>query len=173
MLEIFSKRLLMDGGKRLVDWTFPTLTANGTIGGNAYGVMMSRETLGPAYKITQPTNTSAVGCATNPPSYILFYSPVPVYIGTVYFYSINSWSSNRSATVTINIQGSNNNSQWDTLHTFTVTASIPDFGLQNRDTTITINSENTYKYIRLYCSASNKNVDPYYTNVKILGQMEI
>lgn len=175
MLELWSKKMFC-GVKRLVDWAFPVLTANGTVGGDGYAVTMSLATWGPAYNITNPKRVGAsqiVGCGSNPPSYILFYSPNHVYISEVYFYSINSWSSNASATVTIQIQGSSDGQQYDILNAFTVTARITDYGLANRDKIVTINSEKAYKYIRLYCSASNKNVDPIYTHVKISGQMEV
>ena len=82
-MMLWSEKLL--GGKRLVDWTFPVLEANGTMGGDNYAVVHSGNyQTDLAYRITNPNNTTRISAFQNPPSYFLFYTPKPVYITDIY-----------------------------------------------------------------------------------------
>lgn len=162
-----SKKVLMAGG--LKDWVSPDLEKAGIIGGEDYAATMSYYSPETAYLCFNSSNTANRGPYSNPPSWLLFYTPKPVYITKIYFASISSWSSRSDCIIYVQIQGSNDGIQYDTLNSRALYA----YGYSNAQNRgfVQINSINKYKYIRFYCSGGNKNTDAMYLGVKIYGKM--
>ena len=102
-----------------IPWTQPTLTANGTMGGNSFAVEASSQydDTVPAWKAFDGTSTSNwVATLGVIPSWITFYNPVALNVTKLAI--LNRATDNDGVITTGEIQVSNNNSDWVTIKTF-------------------------------------------------------
>lgn len=141
-MDIFSKEMLYAGGGEQV-FVRPNLTANGTVGGNAFAVSgttssSSRplyyavDNSSSTYWMLYLSSSSAVG-------YFIFYNPKALKVTELV---LNCGSANYIPnTSSLVVQGSNDNSSWTTINkTVSVNSAV-----------VTINLANTtfYNYYRL------------------------
>lgn len=130
----------------LSDWTQPTLSADGTMGGTSYACSASGYYSGcnPFYAfdgdITSDTRWQMNNVDTEQYYYITFYSPIPLRLEGFQFYN---YIGTYCATDYI-IQVSNNGTSWIQIKTGTNTAT----GDGEAWSYITVDVENSYKYIR-------------------------
>ena len=125
-----------------VSWTQPTLSANRTMGGNTYACEASSyEDDGygtyPAWQaFDDDPSTRWGGSSDSTPQWITFYSPSFLKVSNVFLNFADGsevWGSGE-------ILGSNDNSTWTTLATFS--------GNSNTTINISITTNDGYKYIR-------------------------
>lgn len=127
----------------------PILTANGTIGGDSYGCTASHENLPAWYAFDGDVAIgdrcwwTAHGKASETnPCWITYYSPTAIIpTGMWIMNEVTSPANMKNAY----IQGSNDNSTWDTLYTITDRPNTTGLGI-----TYTLNTTTAYKYFRLY-----------------------
>ena len=128
-----------------ISWTQPILTANGTIGGNSFAVSASSEYSASyqAYKAFDgSTSTEWVTLGNSSPAYIEFYNPKAL---NVTLLTLTTRSESTETFTAGTIYGSNDNSTWDILKTYTNSAT-------SASSTWTIDlSDNTayYKYYKI------------------------
>ena len=132
-------------------WTQPTLSANGTLGGNAFAVASSSSTAYLAFDKNNETHTDLI---TPLPQYFVIYNPNRLKVSELHFIntpnqpqlSVGVWCLTAG-----NLYGSNNNADWTLIKTFT--SSVNTYG-----TSWTINcSENSsfYFYHKIECTSVN------------------
>lgn len=120
------------------DWTNPKLTTNGTVGGTSCACAADSYYGSSYYQYRAFDNSTSSYWRNNhnsTPTWITYYTPVAVFVTSVVF-SFNSIASAGR------IEGSNDNSTWTTIGTFS----------GNTSSTLTVECSSTvpYKYIRFY-----------------------
>lgn len=149
------------GGGELIEseFTQPTLSANGTMGGNSFAVTANNETNGnnPAYYAFD-NSTSTYWRGANVPGYIDFYNPVPINVIAL------NWGFFYSYPTSGNVQGSNDYSDWTIITEFT-NDSASDFTIDMSGNT------NSYKYYRINISSVNMDV-LHCSNLSIVGTVK-
>jgi len=131
----------------------PTLSANGTIGGDSFAVDSSSSsgTNGLAfYAFNGIVNDNRYADSANGATFywISWYNPIPLKIASLKI--DNSPYSGATAPTGGIVQGSNDNSNWEDIVTFTNSVTAI-----NQSWTITVNSSKSYKYHRIYVPSSN------------------
>lgn len=126
------------------DWAQPTLTANGTLGGSSFAVDCSSYVWAEknAYAaFDDGTSYWQSAVSATEAQWLTFYNPKALklekikiynYTGETFYYPKG-----------IYIQGSNDNSTWETLYTYTGTTHVADI-------TCEVSSNTAYKYHRIY-----------------------
>jgi hypothetical protein len=126
------------------DWTQPVLTANGTMGGDSFACDQSsyNNTGNEAYHIFNNDNKSWQSKAydTNP-QWLTFYNPKPLKLEKIKIYNFTGETVYYPKGMYI--QGSNDNSTWETLYTYTGTSYVAEI-------TCEVSSDKAYKYHRIY-----------------------
>lgn len=128
-------------------WTQPTLTANGTAGGDSFAVSASAEGTGtqfhPAYNAFD-NNSSTYWRSGTTTGWIQFYNPVPLLaqsIRWIYFYCYPTGGT---------VEGSNDGGTWKAVSTWT-NSIAGDFDIQ-------VGSDAAYRYYRVNITGVNKDV---------------
>ena len=152
-MEILSKKII----SRVEDKTFtrPNLTGYGTMGGGSAACQQSSIHSGSTTQAWKAFDNSSStywqsGTGTvnkNRAEWITFYNPYPINLVGVIFY--HHWSNVWIVKSGV-IQGSNDNSTWETL------ASISN-GSAKQNYSISISSNKYYKYHRFYASTTKPN----------------
>lgn len=140
--------IVAEGSGELIEseFTQPTLSANGTMGGSSFAVTADNETNGnnPAYLVFD-NNSDTYWRGANVPGYIEFYNPAPINVTAL------TWGFFYSYPTSGNVQGSNDYSDWTTITEFT-NDSDSDFTIDMSENT------NSYKYYRINVLAVNMDV---------------
>ena len=133
-----------------VPFTPPILTANGTIGGNAFAVYASSE--------NSPKNYGAWRCfddasttyywqsALTSPVYYTIYNPTPIKISNIH---LKNRSSSRRGWTSGSVQGSNDNSNWTNILSSWTNSAVT----AGAEWDIAANSSVNYKYNRITFSS--------------------
>lgn len=153
------------------DWTQPVLSANGTMGGDSFAVSQSsyNNTGNEAYQVFNNDNKSWQSKAydTNP-QWLTFYNPKPLKLEKIKIYNITSETVYYPKGMYI--QGSNDNSTWETLYTYTGTSYVAEI-------TCEVSSDKAYKYHRIYiydrAYFDSENCFAIITDVEITAQEAI
>lgn len=130
------------------NWTQPTLSANGSVGGNAFAVTGSAESNSSGNRYFYhafDNNTSTYWRCNSGTGYIEFYNPVPLRVTNLkwtYYYCYPTGG---------NVQGSNDRTNWTTIKTWT-NSSAADFNISLSS------NNNAYKYYRINITGVNKDV---------------
>ena len=142
------------------------MSANGALGGNNYACT-STSTLNSNREAwlafdKQSTYNGRWGSfmATSNPSYIIFYSPVPINLRYVTITNNNGYQLSATgyfAMKTGVIHGSNDNETWYELTT--ITNSVTTYGAQ---WLVTVPGLNHYKYFRITCNSVSNTVSGQY-----------
>lgn len=150
-MQIFSKDLLMASGEK--DFVRPNLSANGTLGGNAFAVGATDNYAFRAVDGNSSTYWSATGSS---PRYI-FYNPNSLKVTQLKlnFTATTYWATN------VTLQGSDDGSSWTTIPSNYVTQSSGVYG------TLSVNSQNYFKYHRLALTPANSNRGVRLTELEI------
>lgn len=127
-----------------VSWTQPKLSANGTMGGSSFACHANSEyssSYAAWHAFDGVKSSSNAWIINNPPSnkYITAYSPTPIKVSKINVYNRNAYSVKAGA-----IYGSNDNSTWTTLKSFSNSTTA-----SGKTWTITVNATDYYKYIKL------------------------
>lgn len=132
-----------------VSWERPNLSANGTLGGNAFAVYPSG-TYNPSYyecyKAFTGTVSSSYDCwiCNASSGYVIMYNPVPLKISSFNIY--NHIGSNATYCVKSgSVQASNDNSTWTTI----LSSYTNDKFGSTDNWIINVNSPSYYKYYKL------------------------
>lgn len=131
-------------------WTRPNLTANGVMGGSSYAASASSTwSSNYAYRAFDGI-TTAGNCweSSASPSTLTFYSPVPIKATSFTFRNYYANTSSTNTPNTVVISGSNDNSTWTQLKSYTNTNFTA-----NATWTVNITNNNYYKYYRFSVSA--------------------
>lgn len=132
------------------NWTQPSLSANGTVGGSSFACNASAFAVNNNPSVCVgiygafDTDASTYWRSGTTTGWIGFYSPEPLKVSKLvfgYFYSYITGG---------NVQASNDNSSWTTVTSFTNSAEA--------DLTINVNSTTAYKYWRVNITGVNKDV---------------
>jgi len=126
-----------------IPWVQPRVSSNGTLGGDSFAV--TGENLSssyPAYQAFDTSTSTAAGNTTtyNLTTYLYFYNPNPICISNVQVTCNGQGQCYSPYTVTF--YGSNDNSNWDYLATYTS-------GNSTWSATISIESLNYYSYYKI------------------------
>lgn len=127
----------------------PTLTANGTMGGDSFACSANAETpasnapMVAAYRVFDNDDTTYWRSGTST-GWIAFYNPNRLKVQKI------NWLPFHSYPKTGTVQGSNDGSSWEDLCSFTA-SSLSAFD-------INVNSQNYYKYHRINITSVNKDV---------------
>ena len=130
-------------------WTQPILSANGTLGGSSFAVSASSEfnSSWQAYMAFDGNYTSSgwVTRGVQNPSWITFYNPVALNVTSLTFTNRHGGSNASEVFTAGAIYGSNNNSDWTEIKTYTnsVTACLGTW------TVNLSNNSNYYKYYKI------------------------
>jgi hypothetical protein len=116
-------RLDVDGGDKYEDWTQPSLTANGTLGGDSFAVTASAEHNGTwgdwrAYHAFNGdlSDKGWSGNSNTLPQHIIFYNPEKLLVSNI---KILNHEGNNGGFTAGNIYGSNDGSDWVLISPFT------------------------------------------------------
>ena len=128
----------VSGGDVWEKWEQPILTSNGVLGGNSFACQMLNNPVNPAYlAFDGNTSTNArINSGASSSSSFTFYNPEPLKISTIIINA--SGNSNNEYMSAGKLYGSNDNSSWTELLTFS--------GLSYGDYTLDVNSDKSYKY---------------------------
>lgn len=136
-----------------ISWTQPILTANGTIGGNSFAVYSDIPQLSPnnVFNAFDGVNTSCFHSTSGSTvGYIIFYNPNPIKVTNIQVCNQNASGATNRASLRGTIYGSNDNSNWKTITTYTNTN-----GDINGKWNISLASNNNYyKYYKVYSNGS-------------------
>lgn len=135
-------------GRVLLDWTQPTLSSNGTLGGYSFAVSASNE-YRPAWYAVNKNNSDywTTTGGTSPVVDFIFYNPVALQVNSLSF--TNRSDSGNSAPANFDFYGSNDNSVYTLIGSYTNTVST------GGDTwSKTINSSNLYKYHKIHVTST-------------------
>lgn len=130
-------------------WTQPALSANGILGGDSSACACSLNNTGSNYLYKAFDNNlntvfQSVSNTSNP-QWVTFYSPVELNVKEIHIYQNSTESYYYSRGITV--QGSNNNSTWTDLATWSRSSYINNFYID-------LSSNNSYyKYYRLYVTS--------------------
>ena len=138
-MDIFSKEMLFAGGGA---WVRPNLTANGTLGGNAFAVMSSINR-GDEYKAVD--GSSSTYAILTRYSYFTFYNPTPLKVTQLVALYTSSSYYGRVTDVLV----SNNNSTWTAI-------SVSRSGSTTE--TITLSNSTYYKYYQISFNRGSSSV---------------
>ena len=119
-------------------WEQPILTSDGVLGGNSFACQMLNNPVNSAYlAFDGNTSTNArINSGASSSSSFTFYNPEPLKISTII---INASGNNNNEYMSAGkLYGSNDNSSWTELLTFS--------GLSYGDYTLAVNSDKSYKY---------------------------
>lgn len=139
-------------------YTQPTLSSNGTIGGDTFGVSTdatpynSNFELWKGFDNTSNTafHTNAVITSADNAKYVIWYSPIALNCKSITFTNYyDSYSYTSSSGI---VYGSNDGTNWDELTTYTNTISSV-----NAKWDINLNNNNFYKYYKILCTGTTGN----------------
>lgn len=144
-------------------FTQPVLSANGTMGGASFAVEASTNLSdNPAWKAYNNDTGSAWVCAANHHTgWTTFYNPSAIKVS-----KISCYSSVSSYPKSGKVLGSNNNSSWTELCSWSN-------GVQNSWYDITVNSSNYYKYYKVQISASYTITATGFNSIKITAEIMV
>ena len=140
-------------------YTQPTLSSNGTIGGDTFGVSTdatpydSRFELWKGFDNTSNTafHTNAAITSADNAKYVIWYSPIALNCKSITF--TNYYDSYNYASSSGIVYGSNDGTNWDELTTYTNTISGA-----NAKWDINLSSNNNfYKYYKILCTGTTAN----------------
>jgi len=137
----------------------PILSANGTLGGNSFAVYINQ--LGDSSCVASrafDNNASTFalilgpreGYPDYPNGYITFYNPIPLQVSAITIVPRSGYQRIRKGI----FQGSNDNITWSDLYTINTTT--------NDTATYNINSQDAYKYHRIWIVQSDYTANYYY-----------
>lgn len=133
-------------------WEQPILSANGTMGGNSFAVEASSQSSSTeqAYYAFDGLKNSRYSASANSATFywIAWYNPEPIRISSLSIYNANY--SGATGPTGGTVQGSNDGSTWVDIKTFTNSTTAI-----NQTWTISVNSNTSYKYHRIYVPSSN------------------
>lgn len=123
----------------------PDLTANGTMGGNAFAVSSDPVPTATyaAYRAVDSSSTTRWRVNAHPTNYYYFYNPNPLCVDSLTFTWYSTSASYQAGAITV--YGSNDNSTWIQLSYTPKPASADNPATR----TITVNSQAFYKYYKL------------------------
>lgn len=131
---------IIDGGGIYRLWEQPVLSNNGTLGADVAACASSSNESGmDAYKAFDGDSSTKWGSSSaDVPDWLCFYNPTELFVGSVDFVFTEQYSAGE-------IQGSNDNSEWTTIGTFS----------DNTSTTLSVACDNSvgFKYIRAWFTA--------------------
>ena len=122
------------------DWTQPKLSANGTIGGSSFSVKASSEysSIYAAWKALDKDSSTFWQTSTSTGNFT-FYNPIPLKVTSLY---LSAYQATGRELTKGNIQGSNNNSTWTTIKSWSSNSAL--------NLTINMNDNtNYYKYYKI------------------------
>ena len=140
-------------------YTQPTLSSNGTIGGDTFGVSTdatpydSRFELWKGFDNTSNTafHTNAAITSTDNAKYVIWYSPIALNCKSITF--TNYYDNYSYASSSGIVYGSNDGTNWDELTTYTNNVSAA-----NTKWDINLSSNNNfYKYYKILCTGTTAN----------------
>lgn len=145
------------------DFVTPTLSSNGTMGGDTFAVqaIAERDSNYYAYKMfdgNTSTNWCAYAAAFTGAVWFTFYNPIPLKVSTILCHGYINGTSGyniRSGTV----YGGNDNSSWTDVCTYS--------GLSGANATITVNSHTYYNYYKVYIAGNQGSNQVYIDEVTI------
>ena len=146
----------VSGSAVQVNFTQPTLTSNGVLGGDAFAVTQSTSYSGTkAYMCFDNNSSTPEWHATaGLPQYVIFYNPNPLKVSALEIIPYTKGTAPSDNWVSGKVYGSNDNSTWTELATFTQASKT--------NPNVTVNSANEYYYHKVeftatkyYRSASN------------------
>ena len=122
--DIYAGNDKVKSGQQELPWTQPKLSANGTIGGNAFACIgngeYSSDTKG--YKaFDKSTSTYWYGLRGNLPYYLEWYNPVALKISQIIFTTGTARSDVEYCTKDYEIQASNDGNSWISIYSGTNT----------------------------------------------------
>lgn len=132
------------------DWAQPTLTANGTVGGDSFAVEATTSSSSyPAYKAFD--NTNGYWIANTVSAYTTFYNPKPLKVTNLHVKNPN-YSDHNYASLAGVIYGSDDNSNWVEIAQYTnsVLGNLAEW-----DIDLSTNTK-FYKYHKIQNTKSNK-----------------
>ena len=122
-----------------IDFVRPNLTANGTMGGNAFAVSASSANSSyPAYQAVDSSTSTQWRPTSTGSYYYYFYNPKALNVSKV----ILTFSGTNYRAGSVTIAGSNDNSTWETI--------TSSYSGTTTGTLTTTNNKKYYKYHRLY-----------------------
>ncbi|MBR1908110.1 hypothetical protein IJ818_04150 [bacterium] len=134
------------------EWIQPTLSENGLIGGSEFAVdsSSSSSSTPDAYMAFNGLNDNKYASSANGATFywISWYNPTPLKISSISIYNAN-YSGATGPTGGI-VQGSDDNSTWEDIVTFTNSVTAI-----NQTWSISVNSNKSYKYHRIYVPSAN------------------
>lgn len=140
-------------GRVLLDWTQPTLSSNGTLGGYNFAVAASNEYRSAYYAVNKNNGdywTTTGG--TSPVVDFIFYNPAALQVNALSF--TNRSDSGISAPANFDLYGSNDNSVYTFIGTYINTIST-NGATWSKD----INSSNLYKYHKIHINSTFGSAD--------------
>lgn len=132
-----------------VETTFiqPSLSADGTLGGTSFAVFGSSVLAGFQPFQGSDYNFTSRFLNSNVNTFHTWYNPEALKVSAITIYN---FSDGQAVPLSYMIYGSNDNSNWTTLHSGTNSVTTA-----NASWTIPVNSNSFYKYYKMHCTSSN------------------
>ena len=123
-------------------WTQPTLSSNGTLGGDSFAVATS-DNSNTAYYAINGTGSGWINNNVN--SYYIFYNPIPLCVTQITFSGLYAYMS--IYIKSFDLYGSNDNNSWTLIQSFS--------GGTEAAKTYIVNNSNSYKYYKIMATDIN------------------
>ncbi len=157
--------------EKYVPWTQPVLTANGTMGGDAFACARSSQHLGCAPYLVFDNITGGVydgwhsgAGSTTLPQWISWYNPYPLKINS---FSIKNRNDSATYIKDFELQYSDDNTNWSTLREFENESG------RSHVTNFPVNNASAHKYWRLYITSSSSNTAYVFIDTLSLSAEEL